>query len=152
VKKEDGETRKYLLKTISILQQHLKFSKIDKKSNNTHLSAQVYDIVKTNLNHFPKNTSKIQLEEYTSQSIINKENHQNDVNKSTASLLNMSSINIKRRSNSTLDEYFKEKFGSPAKDVLALLFRKRQLKRNSESSKHSRSHKKSSPREIITRL
>ena len=40
-----------------------------------------------------------------------------DVNKSTASLLNLSTIQGKRRSNSTLDEYFKKKFGSPAKDV-----------------------------------
>lgn len=49
---------------------------------------------------------------------INRENqHYSDVNKSTASLLNVSAIHGKRRSNSTLDEYFKKKFASPAHDV-----------------------------------
>ena len=41
-KKEDPETRKYLLKTLSILQQNLKVDKVDKKSNNARLSASVY--------------------------------------------------------------------------------------------------------------
>lgn len=31
--------------------------------------------------------------------------------------MNLSVIHGKRRSNSALDEYFKQKFGSPAKDV-----------------------------------
>ena len=103
-KKHENQTRKYLIITLNLLQQHLKIDKLDKKSNNANLSANVYEIVKTNINHFPKTISKNTLQDYTSQLIItNKENHQNDINKSTASLLNMSSINIKRRSNSTLD-------------------------------------------------
>ena len=43
-----------------------------------------------------------------------------DANKSTASLLNVSVIHAKRRSNSALDEYFRDKFGSPAKDEEAI--------------------------------
>jgi hypothetical protein len=86
--------------------------------------------VKNNISQFPNCTSKSQLEEFSTQLIVNKENIANQANRSTASLLNISSINVKRRSNSTLDEYFKEKFGSPAKDVRVILFRNRRLKRS----------------------
>ena len=56
---------------------------------------------------------------------IQKQNNPHQINKSTASLVQVDSLQIKRRSNSTLDEYFKDKFGSPAKDVIAHLFRKK---------------------------
>ena len=63
--------------------------------------------------------SKSQLQDYTSSMQLAREPIPfSDVNKSTASLLNLSTIQGKRRSNSTLDEYFKQKFGSPARDVL----------------------------------
>jgi hypothetical protein len=111
-KKEEGDTRKYLLKTLGLLQAHLKLEKVDRKANNATLSASVFDYVKVSLGPIPKHPAKhpapIQnphaLDEYTSQLIISsKENQPNDINRSTASLLNMSSINVKRRSNSTLD-------------------------------------------------
>lgn len=41
-RKDDAETKKYLIKTLALLQQHLKIDKIDKKSNNSQLSASVY--------------------------------------------------------------------------------------------------------------
>lgn len=53
-----------------------------------------------------------------------------EANRSTASLLNVSSLQVKRRSNSTLDEYFKDKFGSPAKDVPFFSSRNRPLNAN----------------------
>jgi hypothetical protein len=37
---------------------------------------------------------------------------------------------VKRRSNSTLDSYFREKFGSNAEDVIFVLFRRKQYKKN----------------------
>ena len=118
-KKEDPETRKYLLKTLSILQQNLKVDKVDKKSNNARLSASVYELVKSKIGS-QNSFSRSQLQDYTSsmQICCGKENQQsNDINKSAASLANYSTIHGKRRSNSTLDDYFKQKFGSPAKDV-----------------------------------
>ena len=81
----------------------------------------------------PSSHSKQQLQDYTSSMQLGKEvTVHNDVNKSTASLMNLSTIHGKRRSNSTLDEYFKQKFGSPAKDVLFGLFRSRPYRRNYE--------------------
>lgn len=41
-KKDESETRKYLIKTLALLQQHLKIDKVDKKTNNSQLSASVY--------------------------------------------------------------------------------------------------------------
>lgn len=117
VKKDEIETRKYLLRTLNLLQQNLKCQKVDKKANNSTLSASVYDLVKgnlTGLHHF----SNSHLQDFTSSVQIERDSKPLiDANKSTASLLNLSSINGKRRSNSALDEYFKQKFGSPAKDV-----------------------------------
>jgi hypothetical protein len=113
VKREEGDTRKYLLKTLNLLQQHIKISKIDKKSNNAVLSASVYEIVKNNLTHFSQSMSKAQLCDYSTNvnnpTVIHLSNKEfsNDINKSTASLINISSINEKRRSHSTLDTYFK---------------------------------------------
>lgn len=41
-KSDEAETRKYLLKTLALLQQHLKITKIHKTSNNLQLSSLVY--------------------------------------------------------------------------------------------------------------
>jgi hypothetical protein len=41
-KKEDGETRKYLLKTLGLLQSHLKLSQPNPKATNAALSASVF--------------------------------------------------------------------------------------------------------------
>lgn len=131
IRREEGDTRKYLLKTLSMLQQHIKMVRVDKKSTNAVLSASVYEIVRTNLSQFPQSMSKAQLSDYST-NINNGMNKElsNDINKSTASLINMSAINEKRRSNSTLDNYFKQKFGSPAKDVNECLYSRRRLRRS----------------------
>lgn len=65
-----------MIKTLNLLQQHLrldkvdKVDKVDKKSTNANLSANVYDIVKNNFNNVPKTVSKNNLEEYTTQLAI----------------------------------------------------------------------------------
>ncbi len=60
-KKDEGETRKYLIKTLNLLHQNLKLGKVDKKSTNANLSASVYNIVKSNFNKIPKTVSKNNL-------------------------------------------------------------------------------------------
>ena len=128
-KKDESETRKYLIKTLALLREHLKI-KVDKKANNSQLSASVYELVKNNVSNQLSSFSKSNLQDYSSSMQIYKENMPNEVNKSTASLLNVSTIHAKRRSNSTLDEYFKEKFGSPAKDVNVFWFSNRRFRRS----------------------
>jgi hypothetical protein len=64
-KKDETETRKYLLKTLSLLQQSLKLDKVEKKGANSLLSASVYDIVKNNLSN-SHGFSRSQLQDYTS--------------------------------------------------------------------------------------
>jgi hypothetical protein len=77
-----------------MLQQHIKIVKIDKKSNNAVLSASVYEIVRNNLCQFSQSMSKAQLCDYSTNinNVCNKE-LSNDINKSTASLINISAIN-----------------------------------------------------------
>ena len=48
--------------------------KIDKKSNNSQLSASVYEIVKTNLNIHQASFSKSHLQDYSTSMQIYKEN------------------------------------------------------------------------------
>lgn len=117
-KKDETETRKYLLKTLTLLQQQVRVEKPDRKSNNATLSASVYEAVKMSMGQLNSLANRT-VNDYSSSfnNASNKENLPQEVNRSTASLLNVSTINAKRRSNSTLDDYFKEKFGSPAKDV-----------------------------------
>jgi len=74
------------------------------------------------MNVHANSLSKSFLRDQTNSTHIFKENQPNKANKSTASLLNISSIHVKNRSNINLDEYFKEKFGSPTKDVYLLKF------------------------------
>lgn len=130
-KKDEAETRKYLLKTLGLLQHNLKAEKIAKKSTNALLSASVYELVKNNMSTNLHSFSKSQLHDYTSSMQLEREvKPPADANKSTASLLNFSTIHAKRRSNSTLDEYFKQKFGSPAKDVRFILLSSKRFKKS----------------------
>jgi hypothetical protein len=68
---QQSDTRKYLLKTISILQQNIKIPKIDKKTQTSTLSANIYNIVKQHFAH----QSKAKFQDYSSLAQI--ENHPN---------------------------------------------------------------------------
>jgi len=65
-KKDEVETRKYLLKTLSLLQQNVKPEKHDKKYSNSQLSMSVYEIVKKNVNTKSTVVSKSPLQDYSS--------------------------------------------------------------------------------------
>jgi hypothetical protein len=65
-KKDESETRKYLIKTLALLQQHLKIDKIDRKTNNSQLSASVYELIKKNVTNQLSSFSKSNLQDYSS--------------------------------------------------------------------------------------
>lgn len=94
---------------------------MDAKENIASLSNNVYNCVKKYI-VLSNSYTDVSLAQQGSQEIGPQHSA---VNQSVCSMVNLNSDSHtgsrpgKRRSNSNLDEYFREKFGSPAKDVSA---------------------------------